>query len=109
VVNLTAALGTPKGCVRIASERDSIPAKSSTLGTRRDSIPAYLERIASLRGWVGPTEAFLHEFSKQGQYVIRNKNPTYLSSWLSFLSENLQSVWYISLLGLFSVNSQPIE
>ena len=99
MVNLTAALGTPKGCVRIASERDSIPAKSSTLGTRRDSIPAYLERIASLRGWVGPTEAFLHEFSKQGQYVIRNKNPTYLSSWLSFLSENLQSVWYISLLG----------
>ena len=96
MVNLTAALGTPKGCVRIASERDSIPAKSSTLGTRRDSIPAYLERIASLRGWVGPTEAFSeyvqHEFSKQGHYVIRNKNPTYLSSWLSFLSENLQSV-----------------
>ena len=80
MVNLTAALGTPKGCVRIASERDSIPAKSSTLGTRRDSIPAYLERIASLRGWVGPTvshcncvalvafsEFTQHEFSKQEQ------------------------------------------
>lgn len=56
MVNLTAALGTPKGCVRIASERGSTPAESSTLGTREDSILAYLKRIASLRGWVGPTK-----------------------------------------------------